>query len=109
MRMGDRTSMLQGMNDVADDLIDSRTVPDLREYKRPKAAHLAGVTLHDAEVSPNRLGQIGLVYDQQIGLSDAGTSFTRNLVAAGYVNDINSVICQFAAEVGGQIVAPGFQ
>ena len=107
--MGDRAGMLPGMNDVADYFIHAGTVTDLRENERAGAAHLAGVAIHDAQVRPYGRSQVGLVDDQQIGLGDAGSAFARNLVAASHVNDINSVIGQFAAEMGGQVVAAGFQ
>src|SRR5580658_8685867 len=107
--MRDRAGMLPGMNDVADYLINAAIMTNLREHKRAGAAHPSGVTFHDAKVGPDGRGQVSLVDDQQIGLGDAGSAFAWNLVAAGYVNNINGIISQFAAEVGGQVVAAGFQ
>jgi hypothetical protein len=93
------------MNDVADYLVHTGAVPDLRENISVGAAHLSGIALHDAEVCPDGCGQVGLVDDEQVGLGDARAAFARNFVAAGHINPINGVIRQFAAEMGGQVVA----
>jgi len=41
-------------------------------------------------------------------LGDAGAAFARDFVTASDVDDVDGVIGEFAAEVGGQVVATGF-
>jgi len=109
MLMGDRAGVLPGMDGMIDNLIHARTVPDLREDKRAGSAHFPGIALHNAEVRPDGRSQVGLIDDQQVGLRNAGAAFAGNLIASGDVNNINGVIGQFAAEMGGEVVASGFQ
>ena len=49
---------------------------------------------------------------QQVGLRDPGAPLARNLVAPRYVDDVDDVVCQLAAEIGSKIVCqaiPGNQ
>src|SRR5207247_9023068 len=43
--------------------------------------------------------------DEQIRLRDSGSALAWNLVAAGYVDDVNRVVDELAAELRGQVVA----
>lgn len=48
-------------------------------------------------------GWMDLAY-KQIGLSDAGTALSRNLVPSRHVDDVDDVICQLPTEICSQIV-----
>ena len=93
---------------MGDDGVNALAVPDLREDKRPVSPHRPRVAVHHAEVRPDRRRKVGLVNHQQVGLGDAGASLAGDFIPAGNVNDVNGVIGQFAAEVGGQVVPAGF-
>ena len=92
---------------MADDFIHAGPVFDLAEDEGPIAAHLFRVPLHDREIGANSFGQIGLVYYQKICQGDSRAALSGDLVTARYVDDVNRVIGEFPAEVGGQIITTG--
>ncbi len=100
--------MLPSVEDMLDDGVDADAVEDLCEDERAVAAHEAGVAFHDGEVGADGLGEVGFVNDEEVGLGDAGTTFARDFVAASDVDDVDGEVCEFAAEVCGEVVAAGF-
>ena len=72
------------------------------------AAHHAGVVFHDAEVCANEFGQVGFVDDEEVRLGDAGAAFAGDFVACGDVDDVDGVVDEFFAEVGGEVVTTAF-
>ena len=105
--MGNGTGVLPGVEDVGDDVIHARAMLDLGEDDRAGTTHGVSVAFHYAEIGAHGGGQIGLVDDQEVGLSDPGTAFAWDLIAAGDIDDINGVIGQLAAEVRGEVIAAG--
>src|SRR5581483_10522841 len=97
------------MEGVLRDVRHAGAVFDLREEEGAVASHPGGVPPHDFQVRSDGSGEVGFVDNEQVGLGDARAAFARDFVAASDVNDVNSVIGQFAAEMGGQVVAPGFK
>jgi hypothetical protein len=87
------------------DLRDAHASRDLREHHRPVPAHPRRVARHDAEVGADRLGEIGLVHDEEVRLRDPGTPLARHLVPAGHVDDVDRVVGELAAEVRSEVVA----
>ena len=67
---------------MVDNLADTLTVLDPGENEGAIAAHLRAVAFHDCEVGSDRLGEIGLVDDEQVGLRDTGAAFAGDLVSA---------------------------
>ncbi len=86
--------------------IHPETVFDLRKHKRAVAAHEPRVALHYPQVRADGGGEIRFIDDQKVGLCDAGPALARNFVSPGNVNDVDGVIRQFTAEVGGQVSPP---
>src|SRR5262249_734319 len=82
---------------------------EIREHERPIAAHQLGVARHDVEAGADVRGEIDLVDHEQIGTRHARTSFARDLVAAGEVDDIDRRVDQLGTEAGRQVVAAGLQ
>src|SRR4051794_27292052 len=74
------------------------------KYEGPFASHLASVAIHYFEGSADVRRKVGLVDDQQIGTHDSRTAFSRDLVARGYVDDIDGGVGKIRAEGGGEIV-----
>jgi hypothetical protein len=101
--------VLIAVDEVVDDLAESHIIFHLGEDVRSRAAHFLRVALHHSEVGADREDKVGFVYDEKVGLSDARTTFARDFVATGDVNNLNGVIGKLAAEAGGQIIATGFQ
>lgn len=85
-------------------MIHSDILLDLRKHRRAAFPHLPGIPLHDAQVGPDGLGEVGLVDDQQVALGDAGPSLAGDLVAARDVDDVDDVVCQLPAVVRGEVV-----
>jgi hypothetical protein len=107
--MWNRTGVLPGVQGVMKDLAQACAVLYLGENKRTVTTHQASVTLHDLEVRADRLGEISFVDHEEVGLRNAGTAFARNFVAAGDIDNIDSVIGKFTTEMGGQIIPAGFK
>src|SRR5262249_26047285 len=82
---------------------------EIREHERPIAAHQLGVARHDFEAGADVRGEIDLVDHEEIRACHARTAFARDLVAAGYVDDIDRRVDQLGTEAGRQIVAAGLQ
>ena len=76
------------LQDVIDDFADTFAVLDPREQEGASAAHFRAVAFHDGEVGLDRLGQVGLVDDQQVRLGNSGATFSGDLVSAGDIDDI---------------------
>ena len=93
------------VEDVLCDLRDAHAAGDLREHHRPVAAHPRSVARHDAEVGADRVGEIGLVHDEEVRLRDPGAALARHLVPAGNVDDVDRVVGELAAEVRSEVVA----
>jgi len=106
--MRDGSGVLPGVGDLGDDGVHANSVTDLGKNNRAVAAHGAGVALHDLEIGADGRGKVGLVDDQQIGLSNAGSALAGNLVAGGHVNDVDGIVGEFAAEMGGEVVPARF-
>ena len=66
---------------MVDDLADAFAVLDPRKQEGAITAHFCAVALHDREVGLDRLGQVGLVDDQEVGLGNSGASFSGDLVS----------------------------
>jgi hypothetical protein len=96
------------MKNLPHDFINANTVFDLRKNKWAVTAHSFGVTFHDFEIGAHCVGEIGFVDDEQIGLSNARTALTGNLVAPRNIDDLDGEIGKFATETSGQIVAARF-
>lgn len=62
--MSGTNRVLPGVNDGGDDFVKAHAMFDLRENKRPAAAHLLCVALHHFEIRANTFGQVGLVDDE---------------------------------------------
>ena len=107
--MGDAHGVLPVMDNVVYDFIHPEAVLDLRKHERAVPAHEPCVALHHAQIRTDGGGQIRFVDDQKVRLRDARAAFARDFVTPGNVNDVDGVIGQLAAEVGGQVVAAGFQ
>jgi hypothetical protein len=80
----------------------------IREQKRPVAAHLARVAIHHFERSSHIRRQIDFIDHQQIGADDARSALARDLVAAGHVDHVDGGVHQLRAERRRQIVAAAF-
>jgi len=76
--------------------------------RRPPLAHLASIALHNGQIGTDRLRQINLVHDEQVGPRNPRSALPRHLVPARDVNDIDDEIGQLARVVGGEVVAAGF-
>jgi hypothetical protein len=101
--------VLPGVERVMKDLGEPNTVFHLGEDEGAVATHEARVAVHDFEVGANGLGKIGFVDNEEVGLGNAGASFTGNFVSASDIDDVDSVISEFTTEMGGQVVATGFE
>ena len=108
MRMGDEMGMAPGVSHMGDNGVHPEAVPDLRKDKRPVAPHGPRVAFHYAQVRPHGGGKVGFVNDQQVGLGNARTALAGDFIAAGDVDDVNGVVGEFAAEMGGEVVPTGF-
>src|SRR5882724_10728796 len=108
MRVRERTRMLPGMNDRADNVVHSDPVFDLGKNNGATTSHRVRVTLHYAEIGAHSLRQIGLVDDEQIGLGNARTALARNFIPAGHIYYIDAEVRQLAAKMGSQIIAARF-
>ena len=108
MRVRNGGGVLPRVKYVIHNSIHANSVPDLREKKRPAAAHRARIAIHDGQIRAHRRRKVGLVDDEEVGLRDAGAAFARDFIAARDVDDLNGEIGEFAAEMRGEIVATGF-
>jgi hypothetical protein len=97
------------MGEVVDNGIHAYAEPDLRQDYRPIPSHGVGVPLHHIQVSADGTGKVGFINHQQVGLRNAGTALAGNLIPAGNVDDVNGVVGQLPAEVGGEVIAAGLQ
>jgi len=95
------------LEDVFDDLVDAFAVLDPGEDEGAIAAHLRAVSFHDREVGADGLRQVGLVDDQEVGLGNSRPALARNLITARDVDDVDRVVGELPAEVGGEVVAAG--
>lgn len=100
--------MLPGVQDMADDFIDSQPMLHLRKDERTGATHFFRVTFHHRQIGANGFGQVGFVDYQQIGLRNARPAFARYLVAARNIDHLDGEISQLPAEARREIVAAGF-
>ena len=100
--------MLPGVQDVPDNIIHGQSVFDLSKNHRPLASHQFGIALHYRQVRPDRRRQVGFVDYEQVRLCDARPAFAWDFVPAGHINHIDSIIGQFAAEMGGEIIPARF-
>ena len=93
---------------MLDDFVDAQIVAGLREEEGTAIAHRLGISCHDIQIGAHLFGNVCLVDDEKIRLSDSGSSLTRYLVTAGDVDDVEDVIGKLATEVGGQVVTATF-
>src|SRR5690349_2636807 len=87
-----------------DDVLQAGAALEVREDERPVTAHQLGVARHDVEAGTDVRGEIDLVDHEEIRARHARTAFTRDLVTAGDVDDVNRRVDELGAEAGGQIV-----
>jgi hypothetical protein len=92
-----------------EDLGETDSVFHLGKDEGTVAAHEAGVAVHDVEIGANGLGEIGFVDHEEVGLGNAGPAFAGNFVSASDIDYVNGVIGEFTTEMGGQVVATGFE
>ena len=93
---------------VVDNVRDAHEVLHGGEDGRPRPPHQFGISFHHVQTGPHCLGQIRLVDYQHVALRDSWPSLSRDLVSAGYVDDVEGEIGQLVAEVGGEVVATAF-
>ena len=99
--MFDADGMLPGVDDMIDDLTGPDAVFNLREKERTGTSHFFGVSVHNGQIGANRHSEISFVDDEQIGLGNARTAFARDFVAARDIDNVDRVVSEFAAEMGG--------
>ena len=90
--MWDAEGMLPGVDNLANDLIETYPMFDLGKHDRTVATHLSSVTLHDLQIRADGLSKIDLIDHEQIRLSDPGPTFAWNLVPARNVDHLNGEI-----------------
>ena len=103
-----RPSGLPRRQDQPDDILHALSPLDIRKHDRSTFPHPARITLHHAQIRPDRLGKIDFVDDQQIRTRDARPTLPGHFVPARDVNHVDDEIGQFAAVVRGEVVAAGF-
>src|SRR5262249_5764325 len=97
-----------GLRHEIGDLRHPLVLLEIGEEKRPLAAHLPGVAVHDFEAGPHQRSQIDLVDDEQIRAGDPGAALARDLVAGGDVDDVDGDVGELGAEGRGEVVAARF-
>ena len=65
-------------------------------------------SLHDRERGADVGREIDFVDHEQVGTRDPRTTFGRNLVAGGDVEDVERQVRELRRKCRGQVVAPGF-
>ena len=92
MFVEDADSVLPGVEDVLHNFIHADVVLDLGHDKSARAPHPSRVARHDFEVGADGWCQIGFIDDQQVALSEAGTAFARDFVAARHIDNLDREI-----------------
>jgi hypothetical protein len=77
------------------------------KHRRPALTHLRGIALHNSQISPDSLGKINLVHNEQVRPRNARSALARHLVTPSHINNIDDVVRELARVVGGEVVASG--
>lgn len=88
-------------------MVDGYPLLHLSEHRRAPIPHLPRVALHDSQVGAHSLSEVGLVDNEQVALGYPGAALAGDLVAAADVDDVDDVVGELAAVVGGEVVAAG--
>src|SRR6516162_7619123 len=94
--------------DETGDGVDALTGAQIAEHEGTRAAHAPGVTLHDRKRGAYVGREIDFVDHEQVRTRDARTTFGRNLVASGDVDDVERQVREFRRKGRRQVVAAGF-
>lgn len=85
----------------------SRAILHVREKSGTAFPHPPRIALHYLQVCTHRRGEINFIDHQQVTARYTGPAFTRNLIAAGDVDDIHDEISELARVIGGKVIAAG--
>lgn len=77
---------------------------DVGEQKRPLAAHLFRIALHDFQACTDIRSQINLVDDEKIGPCNARAAFPRNLIALSDIDNKDRGVHKLRTERSGEVV-----
>ena len=79
----------------------------LRKNSRASLPHLRRIALHNTQISAHNIRKINLVHNQKIRPGDTGSTLSRHLVSASYIDNVDDEIRQLTRVVRCEVVASG--